>query len=216
LRICLCYYMMSGLLKKRGREDEALQDFSVKRFHGESEQNVLDILEEIENEGTFQEEEHCLASEEALNGVMKSLEAEIGLTVCTTSYEGFGDEYVAPDTTSRQDTEGRDCGEIDLDYLLGASDDELGIPASPLQNLENEAISSLSSKEDLGLPLDLTEITELNKGYADNWRFEDDLVDYGQFGMFEDLAPFDALSQAVVPEGDYSPQWRLESAGVMY
>ncbi|GLJ07832.1 hypothetical protein SUGI_0075020 [Cryptomeria japonica] len=206
---------MSSLLKKRSREDEALLDSSVKRFHGESEQKVLDILEEIENEGKFQEDENCTASEEVLNGVMKSLEAEIGLTACSTSYEGFGDEFVASDTTSRHDIEGKDSGEIDLDFLLGASDDELGIPPSPLQNLEKETVSS-NSKEDFGLPLDLAENTELNKGFIDNWRFEEDLVEYGQFGMFEDPAAFDPLSQAAFLDGDYSPQWRFEAAGVMY
>ena len=80
-----------------------------------------------------------------------------------------------------------------MDYFLGASNDELDIPASLLQNLEEEDISS--SKEDLGLSLDLTENAELNMGFIENWHFEEDLADYGKFGMFEDPTAFDVLSQ---------------------
>ncbi|GLJ07831.1 hypothetical protein SUGI_0075000 [Cryptomeria japonica] len=170
---------MSGLLKKRCREDEAPLD-SPKRFRAETEKLIFKLLED---------DEKCTASEEAVSGIMRSLEEEIGITSCSTSYDSSAglkrDESVSSDMTSCCG----DTGEINLDFLLEASDDELGIP---LQNSEEDCnLSSTSSKEEILNPcFDFAENQEF-KGFVDNWLFEDDFVDYRQFTVFDDAAAFD-------------------------
>ncbi|GLJ07830.1 hypothetical protein SUGI_0074990 [Cryptomeria japonica] len=180
---------MAGLLKKRCREDEAPLT-SPKRSRAETEKLIFELLEE---------EEKCTASEEVVNGIMRSLEEEIGLTSCSTSYDSSSgskrDESVSSDMTSRYG----DSGEINLDYLLEASDDELGIP---LQNSEEDHnLFSSSSKEEFLNPCFGSAENQEFKGFVDNWFFEDDLEDYRQFAVFDDAAAFDlARSEHLVTE----------------
>ncbi|KAH9312560.1 hypothetical protein KI387_027595 [Taxus chinensis] len=209
------------LLAKRSREDEAPQD-SVKRFRGDTEKQLLCLFQEIESADKLQVEESFGPSDDVVNQVMRSLEEEIGITAsCSTSYEGFGDSFalkrddtVASDVTSRYEIQSPDYGEIDLDYLLGASDDDLGIPPSPLQNLGNQTLLSLPEDEGFRLSLDSSENAE-QKGFVDNWHYDDsDFVDYTQI----DTAAFHIVTEGTSIDGDYSAPWRLEtaSAGVMF
>ncbi|KAH9312567.1 hypothetical protein KI387_027602, partial [Taxus chinensis] len=200
---------MSGMLKKRSHEDEALL-FSLKRFHGETEQQILRIFEEIEYVDKIQEEA-------AVSRVMTSLGKEIGVSSCSTSYQGFSeisrDGYLASDMTSAY---GATDGVIDLDYLLAASDDELGIPLSPVANLKGQAKATSSLNDKSCDPfLDFDESAEI-KGLAENWHIEDDFLDYSQLAVFEDTvsADWDVVNLGAFIDGDYSASspWGLEPA----
>ncbi|KAH9312574.1 hypothetical protein KI387_027609, partial [Taxus chinensis] len=181
---------MSGLLKKHSRESDTLQD-SPKRFHGETEQQILLLLEDSETLEKIQPQEECVESEDLVIRFMRSLQEEIGLA-CSTSDEASGgssgltrDGSAASDMTSGYGTP--ECG-IDVDYLLGASDDELGLPLSPLLNSEGQHASSSSVK--IGSAASLLDFSENaeRKGFVENWHFEDDFVDFRQFVGFEDAA----------------------------
>ncbi|GLJ34306.1 hypothetical protein SUGI_0689450 [Cryptomeria japonica] len=67
---------------------------------------------------------------------------------------------------------------IDVGYLLRASDDELGLPPSPLLNSDAQPSSSLN--ESCASCLVFPQNAEL-KSFLCNWQFEDDFVDYTQF-----------------------------------
>ncbi|GLJ07829.1 hypothetical protein SUGI_0074960 [Cryptomeria japonica] len=185
---------MSGQLKKRSREEEFLPD-SPKRFHCEAELQILDLLED-----KIQQEEKYKPSEEMVNGVMRSLEKEIGVKICSGLTKN---DSVASDLTSRYEIEGGDCGKIDLDYLLAASDDELGIPPSPLRISEEKQYHSTLLSSDFKENLE-------PKGFVDNWNFNDDWVDSKQFSEFVDPLAWDALTPGPSIEGNFSVPWRLE------
>ncbi|KAH9312568.1 hypothetical protein KI387_027603, partial [Taxus chinensis] len=192
---------MSGLLKKRGHDDEASL-VSPKRFHGETQQQILHLFEDFEFVDKIQEKD-------VVSGVMRSLGEEIGVSSCSTSYQGSSglsrDASLASDMTSAYGTAD---GVIALDYLLGASDDELGIPLppSPIVNLEGQA-EATSSLKDKGCDpcLDFGESAEI-KRFAENWHFEDDFLDYSQFAVFEDtVSPnWDVVNLGAFIDSDYS------------
>ncbi|KAH9312554.1 hypothetical protein KI387_027589, partial [Taxus chinensis] len=174
---CLWDFIMSNPAKKRCREDEIPPE-SLKHFRGETEQLILHLLEDMDSPAESQEEENCAPSEEIVSGVMKSLEEEIGITSCSTSNDGDSsgltrDDSVSSDMNSRYETQSGGHNEINLDYLLGASDDELGIhPPTALQNSGDQFHSS--EEEGFGISVDFTQNPEL-KSFVDNWLFEDDL-----------------------------------------
>jgi len=203
---------MSQTLRKRGRDTEALPVSTdvrgVKRFHGEETDKTLS-----------QEEEECVASEEVVSEVMKSLEEEID-TICFTSYpSNSGDTSTSSDISSSQEgeTQASDSGD-DLFYLLEASDDELGIPLSPVLDLKNEVCQSpkVTSEGLLENP-DFKSLGEI-------WDFEDDFENFQQFALYEDpceaseLQDYmnrDFVSQDMFSDGDFSAAWTLEIAACL-
>jgi len=203
---------MSQTLRKRGRDTEALPVSTdvrgVKRFHGEETDKTLS-----------QEEEECVASEEVISEVMKSLEEEID-TICFTSYpSNSGDTSTSSDISSSQEgeTQASDSGD-DLFYLLEASDDELGIPLSPVLDLKNEVCQSpkVTSEGLLENP-DFKSLGEI-------WDFEDDFENFQQFALYEDpceaseLQDYmnrDFVSQDMFSDGDFSAAWTLETAACL-
>jgi len=203
---------MSQTLRKRGRDTEALPVSTdvrgVKRFHGEETDKTLS-----------QEEEECVASEEVVSEVMKSLEEEID-TICFTSYpSNSGDTSTSSDISSSQEgeTQASDSGD-DLFYLLEASDDELGIPLSPVLDLKNKVCQSpkVTSEGLLENP-DFKSLGEI-------WDFDDDFENFQQFALYEDpceaseLQDYmnrDFVSQDMFSDGDFSAAWTLETAACL-
>lgn len=187
-----------------------------KRFHGEETDEFLQLLQ-LDKTLTDEEEEESAPSEELVEGVMRSLEEEIGVT-CSTSYPSStsGDNSVASNISSGHEGETLSSDSVfDLCYLLEASDDELGIPPSPVQDLKYEIC--LSPKETAEGLLDSQDL----KSLSENWHFEDDFENYQQFALYEeawnasqlrDYMPRDFESQGLLFDGDFSESWRLETA----
>jgi len=210
---------MSQTLRKRGRDTEALPVSTdvrgVKRFQGEETDRFCHLLQL--DKTLSQEEEECVASEEVISEVMKSLEEEID-TICFTSYpsSNSGGTSTSSDISSSQEgeTQASDLGD-DLFYLLEASDDELGIPLSPVLDLKNEVCQSpkVTSEGLLENP-DFKSLGEI-------WDFEDDFENFQQFALYEDpceaseLQDYmnrDFVSQDMFSDGDFSAAWTLETA----
>lgn len=211
---------MSEVLRKRGREPEALPDsISIrepKRFHDEEMQGFLHMLqlrETLEDD----EEEDCAPSEELVNGVMKSLEEEIGATCSSDDSISNSLDSLAASAISNgcEDQAAESDSGIDLCYLLEASDDELGIPPSPVLDLKDEACQFASGTS----VRDLSETPDLDN-LGENWHFEDGFESYEQC-VFEDA--WDArqvqdyfcrdLVTGTLYDGSISAPWRLETAG---
>jgi hypothetical protein len=73
---------------------------------------------------------------------MRSLEEEIAAT-CSTSYlpSNSEDNSAASDIFSGQESQTLDYDSgVDLSYLLEASDDDLGIPPSPVLDLKTKSV----------------------------------------------------------------------------
>lgn len=184
---------MSVVLKKRSREEEALLS-SPKRFHGRTEQQYPHTLEDVELVENFQGEEQL---------VMTSLvEEETGVSLFS------GDDMAGGCGNRESETV------IDLGYLLQASDDELGIPASPVVNIDGQDVCAASSSDEEGYGncFDFSDNAE-PKVFLDNWHFEDDFVDYAQFAVFDDTAAsaWDVVSPEAFIDGDYSASWGPET-----
>ena len=150
-----------------------------KRFHGEETDRFLHLLQ---LDKTFDDvEEDCAPSEELVEGVMRSLEEELGVT-CSTSYPSSSslDNSLASDISSGNEGQTLDSNSVfDLCYLLEASDDELGIPASPVVGFKDElCLSSMETSEGLWENLDLISIGE-------NWHFQDDFENNLWFALYE-------------------------------
>jgi len=203
---------MSETLRKRGREPEALLDSldagEAKRFHCEETDQFLHLLQ-LDKTLSDDDEEECAPSEELVNGVMRSLEEVIAAT-CSTSYHpsSSGDNSAAADISGCHGSQTRDSdlGD-DLCYLLEASDDELGIPPSPVLDLKREVCQSPKQTSD-----GLSESTYI-KSLAENWHFEDDFENYQQFAVYEDawdasqLEDYtnrDIFSLGMLFDGDFS------------
>lgn len=105
---------------KRSREEEGEEEdvFCDKRLRGltAEEEELLHLLEEVDSCGE--------KNEDLVNGVMKSLEEEIGVGLTAEVSNTSCSEGSEVDSSDNCSPESR----IDLDYLLEASDDELGIP----------------------------------------------------------------------------------------
>jgi hypothetical protein len=215
--------IMSEALRKRGREPEALEDSigvrEPKRFHDEEMQGFLHLLQ-LDVTLEDDEEEECAPSEELINGVIKSLEEEIGAT-CSSSYTPSisVDNSTASVSSSGQEGQTLDSDSgIDLCYLLEASDDELGIPPSPVLDLKDEVCLSARGTS----ASDLTENPDL-KFLGENWHVECDFESYEQFvfddawdaRQMQDYLSRDLVSQGTFYDGSISAPWRLEAAGGM-
>jgi len=213
---------MSQTLGKRERELESLQDSidvgEPKRFHiEETDWFLLQLGKTLTDED---EEEECAPSEELVNGIMRSLEEEIAAT-CSTSYlpSNSQDNSMASDIFTGQESQTLDSDSgVDLSYLLEASDDDLGIPPSPVLDLKHEVCPS--SKE----PAEVLSETPYLKSLGENWHFEDSFDNYQQFPVYEDawdasqLQDYinrDFVSQSMLFDGDFPLACRLGTAGGM-
>lgn len=201
---------MSEALRKRSREPEAMPDSigvrEPKRLRDEEMEGFLHLLQLHEDD----DEEECAPSEELVNGVMKSLEEEIGSS-CSSSYTPSNCLDNSTDSVISSGQGGQTLGSesvIDLCYLLEASDDELGIPPSTVVDSKDEVCSDLSENADF-------------KYLGENWHFEDDFESYEQF-VFEDAwdarqvqdyLSKDFAGQGTFYDGSVSAAWRLEAAG---
>jgi len=207
---------MSQTLRKRGREPEVLQDSTdvreSKRFNGQETDPFrhLPLLGEL-----AAAEEECTPIEDFGCGAMRSLEEEIS-SACSTSFvPNSGDDSANSDISS-----GHECqtlvseSGIDLCYLLEASDDELGIPPSPVLDLNEEVYQS--RKEILTIE-SFWENQDI-KCFSENNFFEDDFVNNQQFELYEDACDAsqlqdymnrDFVSQDILFGGDFSAAWTL-------
>jgi hypothetical protein len=195
---------MSQTLEKRGREPEALSVSAdvreAKRFHGE--------------------EDECAPSEDVVNGVMKSLEEEIGTTsfpFYPSSNSGYNSASSNICSGQEGETLASDSG-VELLYLLEASDDELGIPLNPVLDCKDEIWQSPKETSDC-----LLENPDL-KSLSEIWHFEDEVENYQQFAFYEDayeasvLQDYlnrDFVSQDMFFDGDLSEAWTLETTGCL-
>jgi len=210
-------------LRKHGREHEALLDSidasEPKRLHREETDRFLHLLG-LDKTLSDDDEEECAPSEELINGVMRSLEEEIAAT-CSASYNpsDSGDNSAAANISSGHEGQTRDSDSgVDLCYLLEASDDDLGIPPSPVLDLKDEVRQSPKETSN-----GLSESTDLNS-LDENWHFQDDFDNYQQFTVYDDLWDAsqlqdymnrDFVSEGTLFDGDFSSTWRLETAGGM-
>jgi len=205
---------MSEMLRKRSREPENLPNSTDvrerKRFHVEEMDQFHHLL--LLDKTLAAAEEECAPSEEVVNGVMRSLEEEIGVNSYPSS--NFGVDWAAYDKSSGHEgqTLASDSG-IDLIYLLEASDDELGIPLSPVLDLKDEVCQS--TKETSECLFNNPDLESL-----ENWHFEDDFESYTQLAWYEDASDAsqprdymnrDFICQDLFFEGDFSAAWTLET-----
>jgi len=179
---------MSDALRKRSREPEAQLDSidvrESKRFNGE-ETDLFPLLPLLEKTVAPEEEEECAYGEDFVSDVMRSLEEEISAT-CSNLYTPIsGDNSSALGIYSGHENHlhiGFSDSDIDLGYLLEASDDELGLPSSPVVEDKDEFCES--PKETMtveGLPENLD-----IKCQGEIWDFEE-FENYQQFALFEDV-----------------------------
>lgn len=211
---------MCQTLGKREREPEFLQDSigdgDRKRFHGKETDGFLSQLDKTLTEG--EEEEECAPNEEAVNGLMRILEEEIGTTSSTSYLPSNSEENSAASYTfssHESQTLGSDMG-IDLSYLLEASDDDLGIPPSPVLELNDEIFPSPNQTTE-----GLSENAYL-KSLGEDWLFDDKFDNFPQLTLYEDswdasqLEDYmnrDFVSQSMLFDWDASVVCRLETAG---
>jgi len=206
---------MTQTIQKRGRDQEALSDSidiqEPKHLHIEKTEQFLHLLQF--DKTLADEEEEYAPSEELVNGVVRGLEEELGVTSYSSS--NFGDnsagtnisnghswKTLAPDST------------IDLCYLLEASDDELGIP---VLNWKDEVCQSpkLETSEGFWSSSDL-------KSLGETWHLEDDfyidqqfLVYEGSWDASQDYINGDFANQGLLFDVDFSASWKLETADGM-
>jgi hypothetical protein len=217
--------MTQALLRKRDRELETLPDSinfqAGKRLHSEETDRFLNLLQLDQTLADDDLEEEFAPSEEIVKGVMRSLEEEIAPT-CSTSYRfsNSGDNSAAPDISRDHEGQTRHSdSRVDLSYLLEASDDDLGIPPSPVRDLTEEFCQS-SKETSEGLP----ENPNL-KSLGENWNFEDDFEKYQHVEFYanawdeiqlEHHLSRDFDGQTMLFDGEFvSAAWRLETAGGM-
>lgn len=174
---------MSMNLGKREREDESLlKSIDVgepKRFHGEQTDRFVSQLDET---SVDEDVEECAPNGELVNGIMKSLEEQSSPT-CSTSYlnSNSKDNSAASHSFIGQESEtlGSDLG-FDLSYLLEASDDDLGIPPSPVLDLRHELCPNTKETTD-----GLSESPYL-KSLGENMQYEDMFDSCQEFTLYED------------------------------
>ncbi|KAL4383718.1 hypothetical protein GQ457_15G005140 [Hibiscus cannabinus] len=180
--------MLNG--KKRARDDSNESGFDsteVKRLRDD----LLDFLDESDS----------LPVNQDLASVMKSFEEEISAAPSTST-----ESVPVVDLTS-------DSGESqpDLGYLLGASDDELGLPPPT---------ASTTGGEERPEPTDLERVDSYSSGFGDLWGFEEQNLNYDsfEFGAVDnynvDHVAYDGLFEYsdVYYDSDISGQlWRPET-----
>ena len=189
-------------LKKRVRDESAdseLDSVEVKRLRDD----LLGFLDDSDPDPSTQD----------LDSVMKSLEEEISAASCsvTPMPSPPGAELATARVTVVDLTS--DSGESppDLGYLLGASDDELGLPPSN------------SSEEALKEETELVRVSSESSGIGEFWGFDDQIPSYGTFELGSgdkfnennDYVAFDGLfgySDVYFESSDFSdPSWRSET-----
>jgi hypothetical protein len=214
---------MSQTLRKRGREAEALPDSTdvreSKRVNGQETDPFchLPLLGELAAAA-----EECIPIEDFGCGAMRSLVEEISATCSTFFTPNSGDDSANSDISS-----GHECqtlvseSGIDLCYLLEASDDELGIPPSPVLNLNDE---ECQSRKEILTTEGFWENPDL-KCLGENKLFDDDFENNQQFELCElyedacdvsqlqDYMNRDFVSQEILFGGDFSAAWTFETAG---
>ncbi|PON41995.1 hypothetical protein PanWU01x14_285270 [Parasponia andersonii] len=191
-------------LKKRVRDDSAdseLDSVEVKRLR----EDLLGFLDDSDPDPSTQD----------LDLVMKSLEEEISTASCSaTSLPTPLQAELAPAPVMVVDLTS-DSGESqpDLDYLLEASDDELGLPPSN------------SSEEALKEETELVRVSSDSSGIGGEfWGFDDHQIpSYGSFELgtgdnfndSDEYVAFDGLfgySDVYFDSSDFSDlSWRSET-----
>lgn len=215
------YSFMSDMLRKRGREPEALVDtmdvWEPKRFHAEEMERFLYLLQVDQTLTEDDEDEECAPSEELIEGVMRSLEEEIAVT-CSTSnlFSDSGDNSAASDISRSCESQNLASDtDVHLSYLLEASDDDLGIPPSLVLDLKDEACVFTK-----GTSTVFWEKQDL-QSLGENWIFEEDFDNKQQLALYEDawdaseLQDYmnrDFVSQGLLFDGELSTAWKLETA----
>jgi len=213
----VCLSNMSETLRKRGREQGVLPDSTdvrePKRFNGEETDRICHLLQ---LDKTPAEEEEFAPSEDFVSGVMRSLEEEISAT-CSTFYAPNSEDNLPASDISSNKSLVSDSG-IDLCYLLEASDDDLGIPSSPVLDLKDQVCQS--PKEILSAE-GFLENSDL-KCLGENWHFKDEFENFQQFALYEDpchaseLHDYmnrDLISPDMFFDGGFSAAWPFETAG---
>nr|ADE76870.1 unknown [Picea sitchensis] len=211
---------MSQTLRKRGREPEALPDSTdvreSKRFNGQETDPFCHspLLGEV-----AAAEEECAPVEDFGCGAMRSLEEEISATSSTFFVPNSVYDSANSDISSGHEFQTLVSESwIDLCYLLEASDDELGIPPSPVLDLKDEVCQS---RKDILTTEGFWENPGLNC-LGENKLFKDDFVNNHEFELYEDACDAsqlqdymnrDFVSQDILFGGDFSAAWTLETAG---
>lgn len=213
---------MSETLRKRGREAEALADTidarEPKRFHGQETDEFLYLLQLDKTLVDDEEDEEYAPSEELVKGVMRSLEEEIVATCSTSNLSSDSGDFSSASDISRS-YEGQNLdsnAELDLTYLLEASDNELGIPPSPVLDFKDEVC--VSTKETSELSYENRDL----KSLGENWHFEDVFENRPQLielyedawdaTQLQDYMNADFASQDMFFDCDFSSPWTLETA----
>lgn len=202
--------------RKRGREDadELACDVSeAKRFNGLTAQGeeLLHLLEDMEDPC---DEKSLEDSEELVNGVIRSLEEEIGVQP-TCSHSRLNENIQLEDLPLSESVNRLDAN-FELGYLLEASDDELGIPPTDLgSRLPEDQSSSDESCADI---LDSPAVENENEYYGDQlWQFEDEVSGYDMldFGYCCDVNRFNEAEgrdfAALFEHSDVDQSWRQEA-----
>lgn len=210
---------MSNTLRKRGREPEVLLDSNeareFKRFNGEE----TDLFRHFPLIDKTLAEEQAACCEDVVCGVMRSLEEEISAT-CSTFYAPISADNSSASNISRGYESQTLVSDIDLCYLLEASDDDLGIPSGPVLDFK-DAVCQFP-KETLSAE-GLSENPH-QKFQGENWDFKNEFENYQQFAVYEDswaaseLQDYmnrDFVSHDVLLDGDFSAAWTFDTAGWM-
>lgn len=143
-------------VKKRVRDDSADESEhdspEVKRLRD----NLLGFLDDLDPDQTTQD----------LDSVMRSLEEEITAPSCSDSPAPATVTAPVVDLTS-------DSGESqpELGFLLGASDDELGLPPSSNSGQENKGET------------ELIRVSSDSSGVGGLWVFDDQIPSYDSFEL---------------------------------
>lgn len=206
---------MSQTLRKRGRESESSPDVGEsKRFNGQDTDPFLHLP--LLDETLAAAEEEYDPSEDFGCEAMRSVEEELNGTCSTFFAPNSVDKSANLDISSEHErrtvvSEWR----IDLCYLLEASDDELGIPPSPVLDLKGDVSKS---REEIFTTQSfwenpefncLDEIIVLEDDFENNQEFElyEDDCDARQL---EDYMKREFVGQEVLFGGDFSAAaWTL-------
>jgi len=219
---------MPATLRKRCLEPEGLPDSTdvreSKRFNGMGEEmdlfRHLPLLDKTRAENEIVNEE-CASIQEFVIGVMRSREEEISETFSTFYASISLDNSSSNDIYSVHEEQTLvSDSDIDLCYLLEASDDELGIPSTPILDSKNEFCQP---PKETFIAEGFSETADL-KWQGENWDFVDEFHNYQQFDLFEDAWDAnhvqdymnkDFISQEVLFGGAFSAAWTLETTGSM-
>lgn len=202
--------------RKRGRdEDDDLISCDLseaKRFNGLTAQGeeLLHLLEDMDPN-----DEKCLEdSEELVNGVIRSLEEEIGVQP-SCSHDRLNENIQLEDLLFVESANSLDTN-VELGYLLEASDDELGIPPTLIGAPEDQSSSDESCA-------DILDSSAVQNEWNDDqlWPFEDEVSGYDmlEFG-YCDMSRFNEVEgrdfavnngMMLFEHSDVDQPWRQEA-----